>query len=82
MVHSMGFPVSSSVYRLNSSDIRKNYSSLETFLCLWFGVIFLHLSFICISCVKMVKSLGMKCMYFQKCHSRLRIVSCQRGKKH
>lgn len=39
VVHSVRFPVSSSVYRLNSSEFSKKYTALGTFL--WFGVIFL-----------------------------------------
>lgn len=35
VVHSVRFPVSSSMYRFNSSEFSKNYSALGTFL--WFG---------------------------------------------
>lgn len=62
VVHSVRFPVSSSMYRFNSSEFSKNYSALGTFL--WFGgfllVVFFFklrsvISFICISWMKMVK---------------------------
>lgn len=39
VVHSVRFPVSSSVYRFNSSEFSKKYTALGIFS--WFGVIFL-----------------------------------------